>query len=104
MSEKNAVESNTDPIETRGSFPLQRLVSRTVPKHRWRPFNWIGDKEDEHLERAYECWGLGSDWKIEKRTDTIHPWLLKTISGKTVYGCFRQMRSAKIAAILFECG
>jgi hypothetical protein len=52
----------------------------------------------------YTCYGLESDWMIEKREDTVKPYILMKICTGDRYGAFDRLGSAKIAAYLFDFG
>lgn len=58
----------------------------------------------EHRIIMYTCYGLESDWMIEKREDTVKPYILMKICTGDRYGAFDRLGSAKIAAYLFDFG
>lgn len=60
----------------------------------------------EHHITQYTCSGLifKTDWRIQKREDTVKPYILMTIGSGQRYGAFNKLISAKIAAYLFEFG
>jgi hypothetical protein len=58
-----------------------------------------------HKIITYTCYkGFKTDWLIEKREDTVKPYVLTKVCTGTRYGAFNKLKSAKIAAYLHEFG
>lgn len=90
-----------------GSNPLCPTISKVNlgSWYRSQRIETIGTYAErwKHRITTYTCSGLKSDWMIEKREDTVKPYILRTHSG-TRYGAFDRLGSAKIAAYLFDFG
>lgn len=60
--------------------------------------------DDEYCSYKYYASDALTDWAIEKREDTIKPYVLIEICTGRRHGAFNKLGSAKQAAILHDYG
>ena len=59
----------------------------------------------KHIIQVYTTRdGFKSDWRIEKREDTVKPYVLMVICTGQRYGVYNKLKSAKMAAYLHDFG
>ncbi len=74
-----------------------------MKKQRW--FRATKMNEDKYLELMHYCRdGYKTDWKIERRVDTLKPYVLGKMCTNQRYGVFDKLSSAKQVAYLLDFG